>query len=162
MSGSDAGVGLKTNYACVYMSGLGPGGADEMPDDSPMKCNWAVSVGVKSCPGLRLTNRNPSDLYNKLGVGVGEALKLVLVQVHDEELVCGRQLHRHLGELLVEVADVTARFLTRREENERERLKKHEVMYHRGTKMENREGGVGEFDSFNKRKERHILIIWRD
>lgn len=50
-------------------------------------------------------------MYDELGVGVGEALKLVLVQVHDEELVRGRQLHGHLGELLVKVADVAARFL---------------------------------------------------
>lgn len=66
--------------------------------------------GVKSCSGCVKpeTNRNPSDLDNKLRVCVGEALKLVLVQVHDEELVCGRQLHYHLGKLLVEVGDVTA------------------------------------------------------
>lgn len=55
-------------------------------------------------------------MYDEFGVGVGEALKLVLVQIHNEELVCGRQLHNHLGELLVEVANVTARFLPQREE----------------------------------------------
>lgn len=54
-----------------------------------------------------------SHLDDELGVGVGEALELVLVQVHDEELVRRRQLHRHLGELLVEVADVSAGFLPR-------------------------------------------------
>lgn len=64
---------------------------------------------------LHLTNMNSSDLYDEFGVGVGEALKLVLVQIHNEELVCGRQLHHHLGELLVEVADVAARFLPQRE-----------------------------------------------
>lgn len=68
--------------------------------------------------GLRVslhptTTRTSSDLYDEFRVGVGESLKLVLVQVHDEELVCGRQLHRHLGELLVEVANVAARFLPR-------------------------------------------------
>lgn len=67
-------------------------------------------------PGL--ARRSPSDLYDKFWVGVGEALKLVLVQVHDEELVRGRQLHRHLRELLVEVADIGARFLPWREERE--------------------------------------------
>lgn len=61
-----------------------------------------------------------SHLYDELRVGVGEALKLVLVQVHDEELVCGRQLHGHLGELLVEVADVAARFLPTGKEREGE------------------------------------------
>lgn len=73
--------------------------------------------------GLRRTKRNPSDLYDELGVGVGETLKLVLVQVHDEELVRGRQLHHHLGELLVEVAHVAARFLPRREDRERKRVR---------------------------------------
>lgn len=74
--------------------------------------------------GLRLTNRNSSDLYDEFRVGVGEALKLVLVQIHDEELVRWRQLHRHLCELLVEVADVTAGFLPQRDETERERVRK--------------------------------------
>lgn len=62
--------------------------------------------------------RNSSDLNDVLGVGVGEALELVLVQVHDEEFVCGRQLHRHLGELLVKVANVAARLLPQREQPE--------------------------------------------
>lgn len=74
--------------------------------------------------GLRLSKRDYSDLYDELGVGVGEALKLILVQIHDEELVCGRQLHHHLGELLVEVSNVTARFLPQREQEERERVRK--------------------------------------
>lgn len=43
---------------------------------------------------------------DKLGVGVGEASKLVLVQVHDEEFVRGRELHRLPGELFVEVGSV--------------------------------------------------------
>lgn len=71
--------------------------------------------------GLRLTNRNSSDLNDEFGVGVGEALKLVLVQIHNEELVGGCQLHRHLCELLVKVANVTARFLPHRERKEGER-----------------------------------------
>lgn len=40
-------------------------------------------------------------------VGVGEAKELVLVQVHDDELVRRRQIHGHLGELLVKVAGVS-------------------------------------------------------
>lgn len=40
------------------------------------------------------------------GVGVGEAEEVVLIQVHDDELVCWRQVYGHLGELLVEVAGV--------------------------------------------------------
>lgn len=51
-------------------------------------------------------------------------MKLVLVQVHDEELVCGRQLHHHLCELLVEVGDVTARFLPQREEEKKKKRQK--------------------------------------
>lgn len=39
-------------------------------------------------------------------VSVGEAEEVVLVQVHDDELVCWRQVHRHLGELLVKVTGV--------------------------------------------------------
>lgn len=65
---------------------------------------------------LSLAPRAPSDLYDELRVGVGEALKFILVQVHDEELVCRRQLHRHLCELLVEVAHVSARFLPQRDQ----------------------------------------------
>lgn len=42
------------------------------------------------------------------GVGVREAEELVLVQVHDDKLVRRRQVHRHLGELLVEVTGVPA------------------------------------------------------
>lgn len=37
-----------------------------------------------------LRNHSSSDLYNKFRVGVGETIKLILVQVHDEELVRGR------------------------------------------------------------------------
>lgn len=58
---------------------------------------------------------NTSDLNDELGIGVREALELVLVQVHDEEFVCRRQLHRHLGELLVKVSNVAARLLPQKE-----------------------------------------------
>lgn len=64
---------------------------------------------------LRWANRNSSDLDDEFRIGVGETLKLVLVQIHDEELVSGRQLHHHLGKLPVEVANVTARFLPQTE-----------------------------------------------
>lgn len=40
-------------------------------------------------------------------VGVGEAEELILIQVHDDKLVRWRQVHRHLGELLVKVAGVS-------------------------------------------------------
>lgn len=39
-------------------------------------------------------------------VSVGEAEEIVLVQVHDDELVSWCQVHRHLGELLVKVTGV--------------------------------------------------------
>lgn len=48
---------------------------------------------------------------DKLGVSVGESSKLVLVQVHDEEFVRGRELHRLPGELFVEVGSVAFVFL---------------------------------------------------
>lgn len=70
-------------------------------------------LGCTSWSKVRpLTSWKSSDLYDEFWVGVGEALKLVLVKVHDEELVCWRQLHHHLCKLLVEVADVSACFLT--------------------------------------------------
>lgn len=40
------------------------------------------------------------------GVSEGEAEEVVLVQVHDDKLVGRRQVHRHLGELLVKVTGV--------------------------------------------------------
>lgn len=43
---------------------------------------------------------------NIFRVGVGEAEEIVLVQVHDDKLVCWSQVHWHLGELLVKVASV--------------------------------------------------------
>lgn len=43
---------------------------------------------------------------DKFRVGVREASELVLVQVHDEEFVGGRELHRLPGELFVEVGSV--------------------------------------------------------
>lgn len=54
-----------------------------------------------------------SDLYDELWVGVGEALEFILVEVHNEELVCGCQLHHHLGELFVKVANITAGLLNK-------------------------------------------------
>lgn len=90
-----------------------------------MSLRWGWLDWSKVSPGLHPANMSSSDLYDEFWVGVGEALELILVQVHDEELVRGRQLHHHLGELLVEVADVAARFLPQREE-EREHVVKME------------------------------------
>lgn len=129
LSSLDAGVGWVGRFLCVWMS---PDGAREMQDDSSMKC-MSCTRWSKVLFGLRLTNRNPSDLDNKFRVGVGEALKLILVQVHDEELVCGRQVHRHLCELLVEVCDITARFLPQRQEKEK---KEKEKKMRRGKELE--------------------------
>lgn len=69
----------------------------------------------RHCRSVQVLKSPLSHLYNKLGVGEGEALKFVLVQVHDEEFIRRRQLHRHFGEFLVEVAHVTAGFLTHKE-----------------------------------------------
>lgn len=76
-------------------------------------------MSVHECRGARAGSlMNTSDLNDELGIGVREALELVLVQVHDEEFVCRRQLHHHLGELLVKVSNVTARLLTQKEHRE--------------------------------------------
>lgn len=95
-------------------------------------------------------------MYDIFGVGVGEALKLVLVQIHNEELVRGRQLHCHLGELLVKVADITPRFLPKKEREGRKKnaakslysgkkaVEKEEWLTTiESTKMTGREGGEG-------------------
>lgn len=42
-----------------------------------------------------------------LRVSVGEAEEVVLVQVHDDQLVCWSQVHWHLGEFLVKVTSVS-------------------------------------------------------
>lgn len=42
-----------------------------------------------------------------LGVSVGEAEEVVLVQVHDDQLVRWSQVHWHLGEFLVKVTSVS-------------------------------------------------------
>lgn len=46
-------------------------------------------------------------VYDKLWVSIGEASKLILVQVHDEEFVRGREFHRLSGELFIEVGGVS-------------------------------------------------------
>lgn len=56
----------------------------------------------------------PLHVNDKLGVSVGESSKLILVQVHDEEFVRGRELHRLPGELFVEVGSVSFVFLLNR------------------------------------------------
>lgn len=44
---------------------------------------------------------------DKFGVSIGEARKFILIQVHDEEFVSGRELHRLPGELFVEVGGIS-------------------------------------------------------
>lgn len=66
-----------------------------------------VHAGAREKPIMDRT----LHLDDKLRIGVGKALELVLVQIHDEEFICRRELYRHLGELLVEVAGVAAIFL---------------------------------------------------
>lgn len=66
-------------------------------------------------------------------VGVGETKELVLVQVHDDELVCWRQVRWHLGELLVKVTGVTTVSLqTEFMERGSEGVKGDELMVERG------------------------------
>lgn len=49
-----------------------------------------------------------------LRVGVGEPQELVLVQIHDKQLVSGRELHSHFSELPVKVASISAVSLEKR------------------------------------------------
>ena len=51
---------------------------------------------------------NELDMLNELRVEVGEAGELVLIQIHHEELVRGRQVDRLPRELTVKVGDVLA------------------------------------------------------
>lgn len=70
-----------------------------------LKMDVNAAVKEKPIPDRRL------HLNDKLWIGVGKALELVLVQIHDEEFICWSELHCHLGELLVKVAGVTLIFL---------------------------------------------------
>lgn len=68
-------------------------------------------TGLTRAPPLSSTIRSASVRSLVCRIGVGEAHEVVLVQVHDDQLVCGRQVHRHLGELFVKVARVPTGFL---------------------------------------------------
>ena len=50
-------------------------------------------------------------MLDKLRIKEGESEKLVLIQVHHEQLVGGRQVQFLRGELLVKVADIFPVFL---------------------------------------------------
>ncbi len=52
-----------------------------------------------------------SDVLDEFGIEEGESKELVLIQVHHEKLVGGRQVQLLGRELLVKVADVFAVFL---------------------------------------------------
>lgn len=110
-------VGQKSSSLDADEAWDGTGAGDGMLDESVDERSWARAESL----------RGSSDLNDKLGVGVGEALELVLVQVHDEEFVCRRQLHRHLGELLVKVANVAARLLSQREQRESDNRERKET-----------------------------------
>lgn len=72
-------------------------------------CSFSASLSFLSAPSLQSPSARSSGLVCRshiFRVGVGEAKEVVLVQVHDDELVCWCQVHGHLGELLVEVAGV--------------------------------------------------------
>lgn len=65
-----------------------------------------------TCPEVlcsRVTNGVCIHLHinDKLWVGIGEASKFILVQVHDEEFVGRCESHRLPGELFVEVGGVS-------------------------------------------------------
>lgn len=60
-------------------------------------------------------------MLDEFGIEEGESEKLVLIQVHHEELVGGRQVEFLGRELLVEVADVFAMFLLTHHHKSRKR-----------------------------------------
>lgn len=90
---------------------------------------WDDRVGQDSEDGKTAEEEPITDrrlhLNDELRVGVGKALELVLVQIHDEEFIGWSELHCHLGELLVEVARVAA------------------ILLEIGEKRGKRKGGVG-------------------
>ena len=55
------------------------------------------------------------DVLDKLGVKEGEASELVLVEVHHEQLVSGRQVHTLTCELPVKVGHVFAMSLQKKD-----------------------------------------------
>lgn len=69
------------------------------------KMDFNAAVKEKPITGQML------HLNDKLRIGVGKALELILVQIHDEKFIGWSELDCHLGELLVEVAGVLPIFL---------------------------------------------------
>lgn len=65
------------------------------------------TLGLESYLQARRGANTRLHINDKLWVSIGEASKLILVQVHDEEFVRGRELHRLPGELFVEVGGVS-------------------------------------------------------
>lgn len=89
-----------------YSNESGHGNIRTQKDSSDVqKMDVNAVVKEKLIPDQRL------HLNDKLRIGVGKALELVLVQIHDKEFIRRSQVHCHLGELLVEVAGVAAIFL---------------------------------------------------
>ena len=73
--------------------------------------NMWVFLVILFCWPLSTFSREDSDVLDEFRIEEGESEKLVLIQVHHEELVGGRQIQLLGRELLVKVADVFAVFL---------------------------------------------------
>lgn len=65
------------------------------------------TLGLESRLQARRAAGAHLHVNDKLWVSIGEAGKLILVQVHDEEFVRGCEFHRLSGELFVEVGGVS-------------------------------------------------------
>lgn len=105
--------------------------------DSRSISNVCISYNSLSSPRTRLSNPDletfarllrtdaPTyrlDVSDELGIQVGEALELGLVQVHHEQFVGGRQIDLLGRELTVEVGHVFAVFLWARGNGTRDKV----------------------------------------
>lgn len=71
-----------------------------------------LRTGTYTWPEDRASHQNDGagihlHVNDKFGVSIGEAREFILIQVHDEEFVSGRELHRLSGELFVEVGGIS-------------------------------------------------------
>lgn len=74
--------------------------------------SWNTRTGTYTWPEDRSSRHKDGvgihlHINEKFWVSIGEACKFILIQVHDEEFVSGRELHRLSGELFVEVGGIS-------------------------------------------------------
>ena len=78
----------------------------------PCQVLTSLDVHVERCieisdwSDIGITRSSSSDRHNKLWIGVGKSGKLVLVKIHEEELVSGRHVQSLVRKLTVKIAHV--------------------------------------------------------